>query len=102
MWGQYDNQIKPCKMTTVESIRTSNSENKTAEYLKLANELTVKAYELAGTSSFLGRFVNEMELLCNKSVDCEFTAYRNAVAVEVWFTKLEGIKSGKLKMSDVL
>lgn len=89
-------------MTTVESIRTSNSDTKTSEYVKLANELTVKAYELAGSSSFLGRFVNEMELICAKAVDCEYTAYRNAHAVEVWFGKIDGLKSGRLRISDIV
>lgn len=89
-------------MSQVESIRVSKSENKISEYSKVANELTVKAYELAGKSSFLGRFVNEMEILCAKSVDCEYAAYSNAHAVEVWFSKIEGLKSGKLKMSDLM
>lgn len=91
-------------MKTVESIRNSNSETKTVEYSKLANELTIMAYELAGSSSFLGRFVSEMELCCEKikSVDCEYTAYAEAHVVEVFFKKIEGIKSGKLSMRDLI
>jgi hypothetical protein len=88
-------------MKTVELIKQSNSNQKTQDYLKLANELTVKAYQLADGNPFLGRFINEMEILCHKSVDCEYAAYTNAHAVEVWFTKINGLKSGKLKLSDL-
>lgn len=91
-------------MKTVEEIRVSNSVTKTIDYCQLANELTIKSYELIGSSTFLGRFVSEMETICErmKSRDSEFMLYRDALAVEIWFSKIEGIKSSKLTMKDLI
>lgn len=89
-------------MKTVEEIRTSNSVDKTSEYKSLMNELLIKAHSLYGKNPFLGRFVEEMEIISNGSSDCEYTAYTNANAVEIWFNKLRGVVSGKLTLGDLL
>jgi hypothetical protein len=92
------------KNLTVESIRVSQSETKSLDYINLAEKLTMRAYELAGSSSFLGRFVSEMELLCQsiKYRDNEFSIYKDSLAVEVWYNKIEGVKTGKLTMRDLI
>ena len=43
-----------------EIIRTSGSDNKGEQYLALCRELVGKAQELAGTSTFLGRMVDDV------------------------------------------
>lgn len=91
-------------MTTVNQIQQSSIENKSALYLQLAQELAEKSQSLIGSSSFLNRMHSDlMSHFRNcESADCEFSAYREAIAVEVWFTKIEGLKTGKLKFSDVI
>ena len=91
-------------MKTVDLIFNSKSENKIKEYVDIANELTIKAYQLVGNSSFLSRFVIDMENICEsiKTRDNEYMIYRDALAAEIIYSKLEGIKSGKLSMRDLI
>ena len=91
-------------MTTVEAIRTSTSNTKTSAYINLAKQLLEKANEIADSSKFLqDKMLKEVAFYFRKaeSADCEYTAYVNAHAAEVWYSKLDGIISGKLSMKDL-
>ena len=87
-----------------ETIRTSGTYNKGEQYLALCREIVGKAQELAGTSTFLGRMVDDVvnHFRACEQADCEYTAYRECLACETWFDKIEGLKTGRLKLSDVI
>jgi sporulation-control protein spo0M len=80
-------------MKTVEEIRKSDSGNKIGEYINLATSLKESAKEIADVTSnvFAEKIYEEIEMYCKKVVnaDCEFTAYVNCHAVELWFSKIE-------------
>jgi hypothetical protein len=86
------------------TIQESNSDNKVNEYINLARQLAVQAKELAGQSAFLGRMLNDVvsHFRACEQADCEFTAYRECLATEEWFNKIEGLKTGRLKISDLI
>lgn len=91
-------------MENTIKIQQSNSDNKFAQYVELSRELAGKAKELAGQSSFLGRMLNDVinHFRACEQADCEFTAYRECLACEEWFSKIEGLKTGRLKISDLI
>lgn len=87
-----------------ESIRTSSESNKGNAYVSAAKEFARKAKELAGSSNFLNRFADEVCKSMRKaeSADCEYTAYTACNAAEIWLSKIEGVKTGKIRMSDLM
>lgn len=92
-------------MKTVEQIRTSTESNKSELYLNLSKSIAAKANEIADENKFIQRKMKEEVLLSFRkceSADCEYTSYINAHATEIWFSKLEGVISGKLTMRDLL
>lgn len=92
-------------MKTTEEIRTSNEINKSGLYLALTKAITVKANNIADDNKFIQRKMKE-EIVSSfrkcESADCEYTAYVNANACEIWFSKLEGVINGKLTMKDLM
>lgn len=76
-----------------ELIRTSTETNKTTNYIALAKKLLNDASETADETgnNFVSDIVKEMNPLFNacKNADCEYTAYVNCNALEVWHSKIE-------------
>lgn len=91
-------------MKNTTNIQQSSSDNKFSQYVELARELAGKATELAGQSSFLGRMLNDVinHFRACEQADCEFTAYRECLATEEWYNKIEGLRTGRLKISDLI
>ena len=76
-----------------ETIRTSESKNKTSEYLKLATHYKNDAIETANETGnvFVSKIADEIYALFFKvkNADCEYTAYVNCNAIEIWHSKIE-------------
>ena len=91
-------------MTTTAQIQSSDSDNKLQQYIDHARYLVGKAKELAGSSTFLNRMLDDAinHFRACEQADCEFTAYVECHATEEWYNKIEGLKTGKLKISDLL
>lgn len=89
----------------VEEIRTSEATDKGTLYLQYAHSLATKASEIADSDIFFQKKMKE-EVINSwrkcESADCEYTAYVNANACEIWLAKLEGFISGKLTMKDLI
>jgi hypothetical protein len=79
--------------TQTELIRTSESKSKTANYISLAKKLMICAQETETETGniFVTDIVTEMMPLLNacKNADCEYTAYVNCNALEIWHSKID-------------
>lgn len=72
-------------------IFNSDSANKSADYMALSNELIADAIDTDNTTGnpLVGKIVAEMQMLNNNRPDCEFVAYSNCNAIEVWYNSIE-------------
>lgn len=79
--------------TRTNTIAESNSKNKSSEYLALANELLLDAQETAQETGnfFVSKIADEIKTLFNKvkTADCEYTAYANCNALEIWHNQIQ-------------
>ena len=80
-------------MKTTEEIRLSDSNNKMSEYINLAKLLLEDAKDTANVTGhhIVCKIVEEIEIVANKAInsDCEYTAYVNCNATEIWFNKID-------------
>ena len=74
------------------AIYNSDSKAKMQEYINLAKELHADSQETADTTSneLLVRCADESASCLRKAInaDCEYTAYVNCNAVEIWNNKV--------------
>ena len=80
-------------MKNTEEIRTSKSNNKTAEYVELAKFYMNDSQDTADTTGqhIVVKIAEEIRNYAKKamSADCEYAAYVNCNAAEVWYLKIE-------------
>jgi hypothetical protein len=72
-------------------IFNSDSLNKTADYIALCEELIADAIDTDTMTGnpLVGKIVAQMQQLYNNEPDCEYVAYTNCNAIEVWFHSIE-------------
>jgi hypothetical protein len=72
-------------------IFNSDSLNKTADYIALCDILITDAIdtELMTGNPLVGKIVSQMEQLNNNQPDCEYVAYTNCNAIEVWYNSIQ-------------
>jgi hypothetical protein len=72
-------------------IFNSDSNNKSADYIALCNELIADAIDTDNTTGnpLVSKIVAEMQQLNNNQPDCEYVAYTNSNSIEVWYNSIE-------------
>lgn len=72
-------------------IFNSDSTNKSADYIALCEELIADAIDTDTMTGnpLVGKIVSQMEQLNNNQPDCEYVAYTNCNAIEVWYNSIE-------------
>lgn len=78
---------------TVNELAERKAENKAAKYAKMAKQFVLKAQEIANEnedSFFIRMAVKEIVAAWRKTeqADCEYTAYANAHAAEIWLMEI--------------
>lgn len=81
-------------MKTVIEIYETRSEKKGLQYLDLCKKLSIEADRIASENTdqlFIKKMAEEINIYFRKceSADCEYTAYVNANAAEIWFKKIQ-------------
>ena len=78
---------------TTQEIFNSKQQNKKENYITLAKRYLDEAVEFSEVTGniFVEKIVDEIKVLFEKCrmSDCEFTAYVNCNACEIWFSKIE-------------
>ena len=87
-----------------ESILNSGARNTVEQFINASREFVVKAKSIAGDSGFLNRMVNDVveSWRAAEQSDCEYAAYRACLAAEHHYNNIEGLKSGRIKISDLM
>lgn len=76
-----------------ETIRTSNFENKSEQYLKLAKSLMDDAIDTANVTGHVIVIKISDEIIslfrALTASDCEYSIYSNCNAIEVWHNQID-------------
>ena len=84
--------MKTTNFNTVNELSERKSENKTSQYIEMARNFALQANKIAEKcESFMIKMsAKEVVSAFRKAeqADCEYSAYSNAHAAEVWLSKI--------------